>query len=250
MTRGPATSLTRDDIATTIARVLSILRKQDPSQTCCLTGDSAAMLWGITRVPRDVDVLVMNDANGVTAERAKNYIKDTDTDFYLSPSRVLDPRTLTPYQDLWFRVPGREGVQCRVDILIPAARHTPRVPPRRIVWFGTTPTMPLMACLLHKLQAWDHHHRSYGRPDLQAKQTDDVRDINELLAIARVKHVYLRDTEAWLPPAFISASERRALEYKAIYPFSYAPLRVVGLFDWYEDEGKDSDKDSAKDDDD
>ncbi|KAI0321527.1 hypothetical protein OF83DRAFT_1020137, partial [Amylostereum chailletii] len=213
---------TAQEIETVSKRTVEIF--QSHGLPCCLVGSSATTLWGVNRVPNDIDLVVMSTMH--SQEQLKRLLA-VDPAYTFKSS--TNPRNT--YKIVWYRMPGRSYVEIKVDVLVPPIMDIPWVPASRSVWFQnkTLPSMPFFPLLLLKLQAWDdHRNASFRRPDLREKQHVDVQDIDQLLVIAARKGVHRKDS-GWLPATFISEGERRVRSYTIAYPASLRPWAAIGF---------------------
>ncbi|RPD60579.1 hypothetical protein L226DRAFT_545097 [Lentinus tigrinus ALCF2SS1-7] len=205
----------------TTSQILDIARKAidifaKHGLKCCLTGGAASLLYGVSRTPSDVDLVVLTTAYG--QETLKEMLVRADPQFYLVPSKTY----LATYKVLWYRLTAgsyaytkthiRAMYDCKVDILVPEGdMNIPNVPQEHIVMLSGLPVMPLILQLLLKLQAWADH-RVATRSDLQAKQYVDIRDIDALLAIAVRVGARAKDA-SWLPQQHFSKARERLSRY-------------------------------------
>jgi len=197
----------------------------------CLVGGAACMTYGITRVPSDIDIVVLN--GGLTTEDIKKRLVSANPLFFLVPS--TNPRNT--YKVLWYNLRAasshhRPTHACKVDILVPGVMDIPTIPKEYIVHSPINgvsfPVMPFITVLLLKLQGWSDHRVS-RRIDLRDKQFIDVRDIYELLRIAvRNGGVHLRH-ESWLPVLFVVAGRRRVADFIATHSDSRVCWKQIGL---------------------
>ncbi|KAJ7598396.1 hypothetical protein C8J56DRAFT_165846 [Mycena floridula] len=193
---------------------------------CCLFGSAACSLYGTSRIPNDVDVVVLTDRD---PESIKRLIVATNNNFYL-----LDPRDRTnTYKILWFRLATRRA--CKIDILIHNDRQSlniPAVPVRRVVYlerFADLPVLPMLALILLKLQGWKDH-RDNGEYRYQQKQYDDADDLDELLDMAVEDQTHLTDKEErWMPTWFLNQGLRRVEEFVEEFPDSQEKWVVIGF---------------------
>ncbi|KAI0672034.1 hypothetical protein C8Q78DRAFT_1024590 [Trametes maxima] len=177
---------------------------------CCLVGSVASYAYGVPRVPKDVDLVVLT--THYDQETLKEMLVAADSRFYLVPSRKL----FATYKVLWYRSDlGYYGSRYKVDILLPGIMNIPNVPHQHVVYKAphNLPLMPLIPHLLLKLQAWDDHRLS-ARNDFLAKMPTDRSDIDQLLAIVcrsgeRVDSLTLR----WLPESMLTAARARLGKY-------------------------------------
>ncbi|KAI0672063.1 hypothetical protein C8Q78DRAFT_1024839 [Trametes maxima] len=220
MPRGP----TNSEILQICDRVVEIFQQYD--LRCCLFGSTACNLFGVSRTPNDVDVVVFTER--YDQEDLKAILVGEDSDFYLVDSR--DPSA--DYQVLWYCLPsGRRGGRraCKVDILVPGVLNIPFVPRRRVKVISRLPVMPLIPLLLLKLQGWSDHRESY-REDMQEKQYVDVEDIHELLGIAidRGQRAW-QDNLNWVPHELLGDAQQRVYDYVAEYPNSREDWEAIGF---------------------
>jgi len=173
----------------------------------CLVGGAGCVLFGCTRTPHDVDLVVLT--NSYTTESLKSMLVRTNSDFYLRPSRKIG----ATYKILYCRVGSMRS--CKVDILTPGIMNIPTIPSpvqSRLTFISGIPIMPFIPLLLLKLQAWQDHRESI-RSDYNQKQHTDVVDIQELLEIGIRKKLHLRDVRGWLGETFINDGQRRVLAF-------------------------------------
>ncbi|KZV75030.1 hypothetical protein PENSPDRAFT_731971 [Peniophora sp. CONT] len=210
------------DIRTASLKTIAIFKKK--GLACCLVGSGATSLWGVPRVPNDIDLVVMTVTH--TQEDLKRILASEDPNFSLVPSS--NPRNT--YKVVWYTVPG-SYTRVKVDVLLPGVMNIPTITKERFVWFSnnTLPSMPLLPLLLLKLQAWDDHRTaSLRRMDLREKQHVDVADINVLLPIAKKAGVH-RSEGNHLPSSFLDAADRRVRSYVVAYPTSKAHWKALGF---------------------
>ncbi|KAI0733340.1 hypothetical protein C8Q72DRAFT_748935, partial [Fomitopsis betulina] len=175
----------------------------DNGYESCLFGSTACALYGGTRCPNDVDLVVLADED---TEDLKHLLTEADDQFFLVPSR----RRSANYEVLWYELPSNRrgrGRQCKVDILVPGdALLIPDIPSRYIKHKDGLPVVPALPLLLMKLQGWTDHRYS-NRRDFQEKELADVEDIEELLSNTGT-HIDSKQM-AWLPEDFVSAAQER-----------------------------------------
>ncbi|KAI0803200.1 hypothetical protein BC629DRAFT_1438256 [Irpex lacteus] len=136
---------------------------------CCLVGGAACQLYGTSRTPGDVDIVILTTS--YDTERLKAMLVARDPTFYLRPAKTFG----ATYKVLWARI-GYSYAQsdaCKVDILTPGIMNIPDVPREHIVTIDGFPVMPMIPLLLLKLQAWTDH-RAATKPYLHDKQYQDV----------------------------------------------------------------------------
>ncbi|TCD63498.1 hypothetical protein EIP91_005331 [Steccherinum ochraceum] len=175
----------------------------------CLCGGTGCALYGTSRTPNDVDIVVLTSA--YDTEELKRMVVRSSSKFELKPSRKIG----ATYKILYYRVYTYGLRACKVDILTPGIMHIPdaNIPIARIELIDNLPAMPFMPLLLLKLQAWGDHGDS-DRSDFRAKQYFDARDIAELLVIAVMREEHKRDA-SWLPASFLREAQRRVQRLKS-----------------------------------
>jgi len=191
---------------------------------CCLTGGVACGLYGTTRPANDVDLVVLTTA--YQQEELKRILVTADPQFYLVASK--DP--YATYKVLWYRIGSmysRYAARCKVDLLVPGIMNIPDVPKGSIETIRGVPTMPFMLLLFMKLQARTDH-RDSSKHYMRPKQWDDVRDIDQLLDIARRRGEKIKEKTNWMPESFVDAAMARIKEYIANFPASKAKWKDVG----------------------
>ncbi|KAI0356750.1 hypothetical protein OH77DRAFT_1495092 [Trametes cingulata] len=164
---------------------------------CCLVGSVASYAYGVSRMPNDVDLVVLTRA--YNQEELKAMLVQADPKFYLKV--------------LWYR--DDDYSTCKVDILVPGTMNIPHVPPQYIVSKAPyyLPLMPLIPHLLLKLQAWSDHGFSH-RLAQRLKQSTDKEDIDKLVAIACASGDHLRSSSLeWLPQSMVTAEIVRLQSY-------------------------------------
>ncbi|KAI0649647.1 hypothetical protein C8Q79DRAFT_337305 [Trametes meyenii] len=195
------------------SQVLDVARKvvsifESRGLKCCLMGSVASYLYGVSRAPNDVDMVVLSI--DYTQEDLKAMLVQSDPHFTLVRSR--NPRAT--YRVLWYRIPNTYK-RCKVDILIPGVLNVPDLPPNSVVTNAryNLPIMPLIPQLLLKLQGWSDH-RASTRTDMQLKQYLDVRDIDALLDIVCNKGARIDDPEwHWVPDAMVADAQSTLKTY-------------------------------------
>ncbi|KAI0347956.1 hypothetical protein BDW22DRAFT_36981 [Trametopsis cervina] len=176
---------------------------------CVLVGGVACALYGNSRTPTDVDLVILTSV--YDPERLKELLVQRDSTFYLRPARTFG----ATYKVLWARlVPYayQPYNSCKVDILVPGIMNIPDVPTKHILSIDDYPVMPMIPLLLLKLQAWEDH-RNAVKDYLRDKQWQDVRDINEMLDIAARRGDKIKDVSDWVPQDFIAAATPRVSKF-------------------------------------
>lgn len=170
----------------------------------CLFGSAACALYGCSRIPNDVDIIVMTKSHA-QEELKQLLVQHPKSDFYIRPSRRIGATYVIVYCNL-----GEERF-CKLDVLIPGILNIPNVAPERIVHIDGLPVLPFMLLLLMKLQGWSDH-RAAGRTDMWEKQYVDVRDINQMLGIAATRGEDV-NRETWLPKEFLDMARARVVRF-------------------------------------
>ncbi|KAF9055641.1 hypothetical protein BJ165DRAFT_1427577 [Panaeolus papilionaceus] len=199
--------------------VVDILRQHDVP--CAVFGSLAAKLYGSSRCPKDVDVLISQivaPEPDTVADASLAEISDvpprvntpdstpvaaspessSSTKQPLTPAQIKDlilctnsrnfylkmPRDPTAeYRILWYRE-SYMGPECKVDILIPGIMHLPFLTPTQTRWIDEVPVVPFSLLLLHKLQGWDDHRKAEEAYQ-QKKQQQDAGDVRKLMGLKR-----------------------------------------------------------------
>jgi len=200
----------------------------DHGYECCLFGSTACALWGATRCPNDVDLIVLSDDN---PEYIKGILADENQNFFLVPSLSRN----ADYEVLWYQLPSSTDDSyrvCKVDILIPGdgmRLNIPRIDSHHVKYQRRLPVVPLLPLLLLKLQGWTDH-RDSNRPDMQEKQYVDVEDIEELLAITCDQRTHIGSRSlSWLAQEFVDAAQQRIYEYVEEFPESSLYWQDMGF---------------------
>jgi hypothetical protein len=189
------------------------------------------MAYGMTRVPNDVDIVVLDSTS--TAEEIKRRLVSVNPSFFLVSS--TNPRNT--YKILWYNLGAQSyppSHACKVDILMPGGDlNIPSIPNQFINYcdlhgYGLVPVMPFIPLLLLKLQGWSDHRKSY-RVDLRQKQYMDVCDINELLQLAVRDHKVDVRKGGWLPSSFVEMGKLRAGAFVTASPSSRVHWSQINL---------------------
>lgn len=190
---------------------------------CCLFGSAACSMYGMRRVPNDIDMIILSNQH--TQEELKVLIVETDRKFFL-----VKPRTPgATYKILYYTL--HTGGFCKVDVLVPGILAIPSVPASNIVYTRVpgVPVMPIVAVLLLKLQGWTDH-RDSEREDFQEKQWVDIEDIREMLnAWANGYRKETLFTGAWMPEEFVHAGQGRIEEFLEECPDTEGHWRAMGF---------------------
>ncbi|TDL18252.1 hypothetical protein BD410DRAFT_504607 [Rickenella mellea] len=182
-------------------------------------GGVACRLFGNTRDPADIDIVVLD--NSYSQESMKAMLVGQNDKFYL----VRSKNPYATYRVLWYRLSSYRS--CKVDLLQPGVMNIPTVDASRIKTIDGIPVMPFSVVLLLKLQAWSDHRvalKSY----LRVKQHTDVADILRLLPIAKTRKVKPRE-DSWLPSSFITAAEGRVTSFVTNFPASGEGWKALGF---------------------
>jgi len=184
-----------------------------------LVGGLACYLFGNTRTPEDVDIVVLNTRYG--QEELKRMLVSQNPQFYLIPSK--DP--FATYKVLWFTL--SLGRSCKVDLLQPGIMNIPSIDPSYIKTIDQLEVMPFSLVLLLKLQAWSDHGVA-TKTHLRMKRYTDVADLDRLLPLARAKRLKPRQ-DIFLPADFIRATETRVRAYVLSCPSSKEGWSSLGF---------------------
>ncbi|KAJ3893900.1 hypothetical protein GG344DRAFT_42325 [Lentinula edodes] len=188
---------------------------------CCLVGSVACSAYGMSRVPNDIDMVVLTSR--YTQEELKSLLVRYNSRFYLVASK--DP--LATYRVLWFRLTGYHR-SCKVDLLLPGTMNIPSVDPSPSSRSAEYPLMPFLPLLLLKLQAWQDHGES-AKLFMRDKQPTDVQDIRELLQLAEQKYALLKREGPYLPESFIETAKTRVRKFAQMYPWSEKQWIMIGF---------------------
>ncbi|PPR08024.1 hypothetical protein CVT24_010882 [Panaeolus cyanescens] len=165
--------------------------------SCAVFGSLAARLYGSSRCPKDVDILINNSIPSnnpssppsssspetpieepLSAASLKSLILSLNPrNFYLKLPR--DPTA--PYRILYYRR-AYQGVECKIDVLVPGIMHLPLIPPGREKRIDDIPCVPFALLLAHKLQGWDDHRKA-EEAFQRRKQEQDAGDVKKLLGL-------------------------------------------------------------------
>jgi len=204
-------TLTKQDIRKTSRATAAALAAHGLNS--CLFGSAACSMYGLNRLPNDVDIIVLTDLYG--QEEIKALLVSQDSKFFLVQSR----NRRATYQILYYSLPSRGF--CKVDVLLPGIMDIPAVPRSCITYTRVpgVPVMPLLAVLLLKLQGWTDH-RDSEREDFQEKQYTDVDDIKEILGILRQRDHRAQTlvSQSWMPSSFVDAARWRVDEFVEDFP--------------------------------
>ncbi|KAF8330961.1 hypothetical protein F5887DRAFT_895365 [Amanita rubescens] len=217
--------LTKKDIRRVARRVVETL--EQGGYTCCLYGSAACSVYGMERVPADIDVVVFTQDD---VEDIKAYLARENSRCYLEDSKNLH----NTYKKVFYALSWTPRLRCKVDIIIGGQNSPlkiPKIPVRHIQHVNdfNIPVLPFLVLLILKVQGW-HDHRSSQRTDFLRKVPQDKRDIDELLGMVDDKdHL---DQFSWLPSWFIDHAQSLVVLYTDRYPNATASFNDMG-FDVY-----------------
>lgn len=92
-----------DELRDVAAKAVSIFASANLS--CCLMGSLACKLYGTTRAPNDVDLIVLTSAHA--QEPLKRMLAAADRNFTLVASKAR----FATYKVVWYRLPPRAGAR-------------------------------------------------------------------------------------------------------------------------------------------
>ncbi|KAI4294716.1 hypothetical protein K525DRAFT_176078, partial [Schizophyllum commune Loenen D] len=123
--------------------------------SAAIFGGFSCSIYGTTRPPKDVDILVLPAPQNLTeTESLKVALVSRDpAHFFSKPGRAPG----ATYRVLHYRSAKSGGWLIKVDILLPGILHLPALPEARIVWIAGFPVIPFPLLLLQQLQAYDDH---------------------------------------------------------------------------------------------
>ncbi|KZT63383.1 hypothetical protein DAEQUDRAFT_719496 [Daedalea quercina L-15889] len=218
---------TYEEICEISGRAVSIF--SESGYDCCLFESTACALYGTTRCPNDVDLIVLAD---VDTEYLKQLLAAADDHFFLVPPKSWN----ADYEILWYELPStRLGAKrkCKVDILVPGILNIPNIPSLQVKRKSGLPVMPLLPLLLMKLQGWTDH-RDSNRRDFREKQHVDVEDIEELLAITCNTRTYISSNSlSWLLKDFVHGAQDRVYDYVEEFPETALQWETLGFQAYY-----------------
>lgn len=198
-------------------------------EDACFVGGVACALYGNSRQPHDLDILVLNTHHD--QEHIKRRLTNADSSFFLVPSKKVG----ATYKVLWYKKQqtayeylsyGSYGMTpstfdaIKVDILLPGVMDIPSFPASDIQRSNSRylPAAPLALVLLLKLQAWSQH-RAALQSYYYREQYKDSMDLDALVPIAAQKGIK-PPTDTSLPQSFRTMAEKRVKEYLTAYPES------------------------------
>ncbi|KAF5352419.1 hypothetical protein D9756_006296 [Leucocoprinus leucothites] len=202
--------------------------------TCVAVGSLACKLYGSSRDPNDVDMLILRspDAPVRTAEQVKDLIVTTDpSHFFLKSPR--DP--MAPYRILCYRRTSFEAY-CKVDILMPGTMYLPNVPHPSSRSYITTisdiPLIPFSLLLLLKLHAWSEHLAEKEQHQ-RIKHVQDAADVWQLLNM-KEKVAELQRAQPWhdaelFSEEFQGLTKTQVKNYCKKYPQRADAWRTLGF---------------------
>ncbi|KAK2464617.1 hypothetical protein APHAL10511_003310 [Amanita phalloides] len=214
--------LTKKDIRRVARRIVETL--EQGSYRCCLFGSAACLVWGMDRVPEDIDVVVFSEDD---PEDIKAYLAEANSRCYLEDS--ANPNNT--YKKVYYSLSWRTGLNCKVDILTAGRTsplHIPKIPSRHVQYVGNSdiPVLPFSVLLILKVQGW-HDHRISNKPHLRVKIPQDRQDIEQLLTMLDDDdHL---DRFNWLPQWFVDHAADLIEMYTEKYPSTAASFRDMGF---------------------
>ncbi|KAK0434274.1 uncharacterized protein EV420DRAFT_1247945, partial [Desarmillaria tabescens] len=147
--------------------------------TFAILGSTAGYLYGIKRLPNDVDILVSSYTCDI--ESLKEFLVGKNSArFYLVDTKTSG----ATWKVLWYHDRNVDGKleKTKVDILKPGVLQLPMIFSEAIVDKQGLPVVPMSILLLHKLKGWEDNMGS-TETRLQNKHDADVSDIFSLLVI-------------------------------------------------------------------
>ncbi|KAJ2915688.1 hypothetical protein MD484_g4719, partial [Candolleomyces efflorescens] len=204
---------------------------------CAIFGSTACQLYGNTRMPGDLDVLVIPPVSfSEDQEWLKRQIANR------RPSQFKLKKGKTPgatYRVLYYKL-GREfqvphpfkgPMHCKVDILLPGIMCLPHLTTADIIWTDHLPVVPFLTLLLQKLQGWGDHLASQ-EPHKFKKHPIDARDIQGLLSL--VPELTVTVFRPWrernlMSDEFQVASASRITEFCQTFPSTKPIWHMLGF---------------------
>ncbi|KZT08226.1 uncharacterized protein LAESUDRAFT_749072 [Laetiporus sulphureus 93-53] len=212
------------ELAEVSSKAVSVFKSSHLSS--CVVGDLACALYGTSRRPVDVDLMVMTRA--YEPEKLKQLLTKADTTFYLASAKDTHSSHKFLCSKLYYR-PNERKRGCIFHILVPGTLHLPHIPQDKINSINGIPVMPVILLVFMKLQIWSDRRGSYTAYMKSKQHDEDVRDIAELLAIARSRGESIsKDSLAWLPMATVDSAMPRVKEYVAAFPNTLTNWRAIG----------------------
>ncbi|KAH0578364.1 hypothetical protein H2248_003978 [Termitomyces sp. 'cryptogamus'] len=196
-------------------------------------GGLACFLYGNSRSPNDVDLLVLlRPGSTITAEELKRNLVVLDPyHFFTTPSK--DPQAA--YCILWYRLTNAPAqtaqTACKIDLLLPGTLNLPNFPPSLIHWDEGLPLVPFSLLLVQKLQAWDDHRRSRN-PIKWQRQRTDMEDLDGLTCLSSFDS--LKSSQPWsdttlFSPEFQKLTKERVINYCTSFPSSAPAWTSIGF---------------------
>jgi hypothetical protein len=213
-------SPTRKEIYKVARDAVEVLQKM--GHRSCLFGSAACGVYGLQRVPGDVDLVVW--AEGWDAERIKNVLASRDDRFFRTPAPNYPGKHV-----LYMRISPQSTTHiCKIDIITQREQNLP-VPDLPDAVFSNPrlpgiPVMPLLPLLLLKLKGWSAHSRNISH----LKYIVDARDINEILGHA-VDIYPLHFEHFSKQKGFMGQAREWVKEYLKAYPESSEQWSWVGF---------------------
>jgi len=194
--------------------------------TCCVTGDTACALYGTTRRPSELDIMVLTGI--FRREKLEGLLVAADSDFYLwSPKDGQTKHSALCYK--LPRQPGEHKRGCKVNILVPQVLNIPQIPSDLIQRVDDLPVMPLLMLLFLKLQNWTDRRDTLHWYMRSQQHDEDVKDIGDLVVIARSRDESIsRDSLQQLPLTYVDAAVGRITEFVERYPSTLTNWMAIG----------------------
>ncbi|CAG7850849.1 SubName: Full=Uncharacterized protein {ECO:0000313/EMBL:CCA73073.1} [Serendipita indica DSM 11827] len=181
---------------------------------CCLVGGMAARLWGVERIVKDIDVIVLCPA--VDAETLKRWLCERYPDKFF----LRTPRTPgASWRTLYLQIP-RTSIVLKVDLLlsttsdveIPSGFHR-----NHFIHLNNLPVAPLYLVLYHKLLGWEKRIHSLQAWECQKADQVDYHDILELCELVW-EHKILPRSKSHMGRFYLEMFEFRARYFCEYYP--------------------------------
>ncbi|KAJ2924162.1 hypothetical protein H1R20_g12942, partial [Candolleomyces eurysporus] len=156
---------------------------------CAIFGSTACQLYGNTRMPGNLDVLVLPPASfAQDQEWIKQQIVNKRPNQFLKLKK--GNASGATYHALFYKLarelqvprPFNGPMHCEVDILLPGLMHLPYLTSPDIIWMDGLPVVPFLTLLLQKLQGWGDHLAG-PEPHKFGKHPIDAQDIQGLLSL-------------------------------------------------------------------
>ncbi|TFK18602.1 hypothetical protein FA15DRAFT_675153 [Coprinopsis marcescibilis] len=202
---------------------------------CALFGSMACQLYGNTRLPEDLDVLVLPPPGTIVdQETVKKELVNRNNQFFMKRSK--DPEAT--YRVLFHRVsptavlpPNFTTRECKVDVLLPGTMSLPYLSEGEVNEVDGLPVVPALVLLLQKLQGWDDHLRCVETHKYR-KHVVDAEDVKELLG--GVGEMPVRMFRPWsekeaMGEEFVRASGERVERFSRRFPETMECWKALGF---------------------